>query len=77
MNKNLGDIIYRFQKISFETWIAVEGTCSGLPAGSISVQIYAGICYGESKVGDCHFGWNSYTHAMVSETFMEREVIEF
>ena len=36
--------------------LAVEGTCSGLPAGSISVQIYAGICYGESKVGQCFFG---------------------
>ena len=58
-------------------WFIVEGTCSDLPAGPIDIEIYAGKCYGETKLGECYFGWNGDTHIMVSETFMEREIIEF
>ena len=57
--------------------ISVEGTCSRLPAGVIYIDINVGKCYGEANYGECYFGWNSYTHIMVSETFMEREIVQF
>lgn len=52
----------------------VEGTCSHQPAGRISVNIFAGKCKRETKVGDCYFGYMSYAHAMVSEMYIARDI---
>ena len=57
--------------------IAVEGTCDDLGSGDIDITIWAGICQGHSKKGKCFFGWNSYQHMLISETFAEREIIEY
>lgn len=53
----------------------VEGTCNGVSAGAVDVKINAGACHGESTIGECYFGWISYLHISISETFIPREVI--
>ena len=55
----------------------VEGVCDGIPAGDVTITIWAGKCKGISVVGDCYFGWNSYQHMLISETFVEREIMQF
>ena len=57
--------------------ILVEGICEGIPAGDVTITIWAGKCKGFNQKGNCHFGWGSYQHMLISETFVEREIIEF
>ena len=57
--------------------VLVEGICDGIPAGDVTITIWAGKCKGISVVGDCYFGWNSYQHMLISETFVEREIMQF
>ena len=59
------------------TIFIVDGICEDISAGTTSLQVWAGICRHHSKVGECYFGWNSYVHLMVSETFVEREIHNF
>ena len=56
---------------------SVEGICEGIPAGNVTVTIWAGKCKGFDKIGDCSFGWNSYQHMLISETYVDREIIPF
>lgn len=55
--------------------VVVEGICEGIPAGTVTLAIYAGICSENSVAGDCWFGWNSYPQILVSESYVEREII--
>ena len=57
--------------------LLVEGICDGIPAGDVTITIWAGKCKGFGQIGHCHFGWNSYLHMLISETFVEREIMQF
>ena len=55
----------------------VEGICEGIPAGYVQVMIRAGVCKNTPQPGDCLFGWYSDAHFMISETYVDREIIDF
>ena len=55
----------------------VDGICEGIGAGTVTLNLNAGICKGFSQAGECYFGWNSWVHLMVSETFVEREILQY
>ena len=55
----------------------VEGTCQKISRGTVTIEVSAGICKGHSKVGDCMFGWNSWTHVMISETYTETIIQDY
>lgn len=57
--------------------LSVEGICEEIPEGTVTISVYAGICKDHSRAGECYFGWNSYTHLMISESFIEREILEY
>ena len=58
-------------------FIAVEGICEGISSGTVTLSLAAGKCKGYSRAGECYWGWNSYVHLMISESFVEREIIQF
>ena len=50
---------------------AVEGTCEELKSGEVTIKIV--VREWGDKASNCIFGWYSYQHMMISETFAERE----
>ena len=66
-------LIFLFTNIA----ILVEGICDGIPAGDVTITIWAGKCKGYSNVGDCYFGLTESQQMLISETFVEREIISF
>lgn len=56
---------------------SVDGICEGIPAGTVTLNLYAGTCRGHTSAGEVYYGWRSSTHLMIAETFVNRQVIKF
>ena len=57
--------------------ILVEGVCEGIHAGTVNLNLASGKCKGYSRTGECYWGWNSYVHLIISESYVQREIIQF
>ena len=55
----------------------MDGDCDGIDSGPVSISLHAGRCPGYSADGQCSFGWQQSVQLMVSETFMDRDVVQF
>ena len=64
------------QKISIGLFL-VDGVCDGVDSGPVYIALHAGRCPGYSADGRCWFGWQQSVQLMVSETFMDRDVVQF
>lgn len=47
-----------------------------MDSGDVIITIWAGKCRDMTIQGSCHFGWKSYQHMLISETYAEREIVD-
>lgn len=57
--------------------IIVDGVCEGIDAGLVTVKLLGGRCKLYSNIGSCWFGWHNSIHLMISEVFVDRQIINF
>lgn len=62
------------------TIVLVEGICEGVSAGPLVIDLRVGACeFGTSTScgnNNCILGYRSSVHFLVSETFVERKIVE-